>query len=781
MYCLIICVRAERVSVIVMRREIIHGDCLEKLAEIDENSIDLIATDPPYFLINNSGKGFMGKEWDSINIKKTYDIVCRSKELADFAVRFFKLMTVDSNTEEENIAQLNADTQTNTIIKESLPVQSVTNSSEDMHKNQNMPFVPQLVITGEDLWDLLKELLKNRTTSHPLQNPFENVLYAIPSLILEKKLKPTVQENALKYIIKPECLGKEIHLTPMEEARINAVIEAMIGNTSENKSTKETIGVAESVGNIVNQKKFRHIILSPGEKLKITQWLTLLLYAMYVTQKLNKTPTNTDLQYELLLEFNKAWMRESLRVLKPGAFAFIMCAPRQDVLSVIMKACKDAGFKTDFTSMYWGYGTGFPKASNISKMVDKRYKKRKEYDELASYLKNTRVKLNKSVKDISKFFPSKTGGLTGCVSNWELASNVPTITQWIILKKELDLDDSFDWLIEQETKRYEEAQREIIGEGKCGKTAILGGLNNKETNQGSYNFTKSSTPQAKKLDGSYAGFQPKPAVEVIIVCMKPLSEKNYVEQAMYNGKGVTWLDDCRIPYVNEKDIPLNTIAPGWSAQDKKNAEQGFRPNRYTTENFDWKNDSKGRFPANLLVSDDALNDGKISKSQKVTGKHGLGSIKFTEGDLGTDESLRGYIDSGSFSRYFDLDKWEAQFIITPKPSKSEKNKGLDNFIEEKVNDGRKIPPDNAFQRGKTERKNTHPTVKPISLFKYLITMGSREGDIILDPFMGSGTTAIAAEQTARDWIGIEKIPEHVEIFKARLDQYRKQNKMEIFF
>jgi site-specific DNA-methyltransferase (adenine-specific) len=57
--------------------------------------------------------------------------------------------------------------------------------------------------------------------------------------------------------------------------------------------------------------------------------------------------------------------KECLRVLKPGAFAFVMAAPRQDVLSRMMIKLETAGFKIDFTSIYWTYATGFPKANNI--------------------------------------------------------------------------------------------------------------------------------------------------------------------------------------------------------------------------------------------------------------------------------------------------------------------------------------------------------------------------------------------------------------------------------
>lgn len=58
--------------------------------------------------------------------------------------------------------------------------------------------------------------------------------------------------------------------------------------------------------------------------------------------------------------------RECLRVLKPGAFAFVMSAPRQDVLGKMIVNLTDAGFKTDFTSIYWTYSSGFPKASRVS-------------------------------------------------------------------------------------------------------------------------------------------------------------------------------------------------------------------------------------------------------------------------------------------------------------------------------------------------------------------------------------------------------------------------------
>src|SRR5574344_1505901 len=87
---------------------IIQGDCLEEMKKIPDKSIDAIVTDPPYFLLNDAGKGFMGKEWESLNRKKSIDIICRSKECAHFVARIFTLLKVESNLGEASSVQENA-------------------------------------------------------------------------------------------------------------------------------------------------------------------------------------------------------------------------------------------------------------------------------------------------------------------------------------------------------------------------------------------------------------------------------------------------------------------------------------------------------------------------------------------------------------------------------------------------------------------------------------------------------------------------------------------------
>lgn len=83
---------------------------------------------------------------------------------------------------------------------------------------------------------------------------------------------------------------------------------------------------------------------------------------------------------------------------------------------------------------------------------------------------------------------------------------------------------------------------------------------------------------------------------------------------------------------------------------------------------------------------------------------------------------------------------------TPKPSKKEKTIGTE--------------------------KNIHPTVKPIKLMSYLITLFTREGDYVLDPFMGSGTTGLACKLLNRDFIGIDFTEEYCKIAEERLQVSR---------
>ena len=408
--------------------------------------------------------------------------------------------------------------------------------------------------------------------------------------------------------------------------------------------------------------------------------------------------------------------RECLRVLKPGAFSFIMCIPRQDCLSRMIINLEDAGFNISFTSIYHCFSSGFPKATNISRFLDKR------------------LGINRPI--INEI---KSGGFAH------------------ISKTNVEQD-----------YRPDDYYR------------IQG------------NKIKSNEPQseqARRLLGSYTGFQPKPAVEIIIVVMKPLSEKSYVDQALNNWHGVTWFDNCKIPYMNDKD----------KESARFGSQSDIRNNNYLTPTAIYAKNvlssETGRFPANLLVSDDILNDNIDRKGVSGGGPKEYGGGGGFENNLNRQPVKNYYNDIGSFSRYFNLDFWFENkikelpeniqktfpFMIESKPSKSEKNRGLDN-LEDKIGGGIKGTENGSLKTGSgNERnnmmKNNHPTVKPIKLMSYLITLGSRENETILDPFMGSGSTIIAAKMSNRQSIGIEKEKDYIEIAKSRIQSVICQNKL----
>ena len=78
------------------------------------------------------------------------------------------------------------------------------------------------------------------------------------------------------------------------------------------------------------------------------------------------------------------------------------------------------------------------------------------------------------------------------------------------------------------------------------------------------------------------------------------------------------------------------------------------------------------------------------------------------------------------------------------------------------------------EQNRLPNKNNHPTVKPLKLMEYLCLLTKTPtGGVVLDPFMGSGTTGMACKKTGRDFIGIEKDPEYIKIAEARIKAQEK--------
>ena len=172
-------------------------------------------------------------------------------------------------------------------------------------------------------------------------------------------------------------------------------------------------------------------------------------------------------------------------------------------------------------------------------------------------------------------------------------------------------------------------------------------------------------------------------------------------------------------------------------------------------------DNKGRFPANFI------HDGSeevLSLFPNVKSGGGDKHSKTQDGiifkGIAPVSGLINYVaDSGSAARFF----------YCAKASKSERNKGCEG-LEEKTSskfDGGNFNGASTNANNRTNQNN-HPTVKPLSLMKYLVKLVTPKGGKVLDLFAGSGTTGVACKELGFDCILMEKEIEHIEIINARI-------------
>lgn len=263
----------------------------------------------------------------------------------------------------------------------------------------------------------------------------------------------------------------------------------------------------------------------------------------------------------------------------------------------------------------------------------------------------------------------------------------------------------------------------------------------------------------------------KPSFEPIIVARKPF-KGSLVDNVIQHGVGGINIDECRVGN-EERTIPINAeeieIKNNGSHLDSLHKNQQHE--RIST--------NQGRFPANTILTYDETDYDEVCGGFPDTkgGKRHNTVVRLEDstsygGKAGSVNTRNEFNDSGSASRYF----------YCAKASKKDRDEGLDTFIEKKVNDGRQTPIDNAFQRGETQRKNIHPTVKPCDLMQYLVRLVTPNGGTILDPFNGSGSTgkAVMYENKERDkgykYIGIELTEEYLPISKARIEYVCKDLK-----
>lgn len=282
---------------------------------------------------------------------------------------------------------------------------------------------------------------------------------------------------------------------------------------------------------------------------------------------------------------------------------------------------------------------------------------------------------------------------------------------------------------------------------------------------------KSDTPQteeAKRWEGW--GTALKPAIEDWWLFRKPIEEKTVALNVVTWGTGALNIRDCMVPLDGES-VTINRPVE-WTGFG-----QLERPDYEAVEN------DAGRWPAHLVHdgSQCVVEQFPVTSSGKPSGKKSS-DVGFTKG-VEPGYPVTGFGDMGSTARFFNSFPLQerkphaARFVYFAKPTKAERNFGIDGPTKDpavfthrptkKSNPEKWKNIDSPYGRA-SKRKNNHPTVKRKALMMWLIRLITPPGGIVLDSFMGSGSTGVAAIELGHPFIGIEQGPDSFEVATMRI-------------
>jgi site-specific DNA-methyltransferase (adenine-specific) len=262
----------------------------------------------------------------------------------------------------------------------------------------------------------------------------------------------------------------------------------------------------------------------------------------------------------------------------------------------------------------------------------------------------------------------------------------------------------------------------------------------------------SGFPKSHNQHGDWEGWGTalKPAWEPIALARKPLTGTVAANLAEW-GVGAINVDGCRVGDEG------GTRKEKSEEKSSTHSVGGFL-NAKAGSPID-----AGRWPANILHdgSDEVLAAFPEAKGQQgyVGPQHGERPSKGIYGDFGARPNSHPRIESETSA---------ARFFYCAKASRADRDAGLEHAYKATTNDGRAVVADSAYQRGKTLRANTHPTVKPTTLMQWLCRLITPPGGIVLDPFMGSGSTGKAAVLEGFQFVGCEREDEYMPIATARI-------------
>ena len=417
--------------------------------------------------------------------------------------------------------------------------------------------------------------------------------------------------------------------------------------------------------------------------------------------------------------------RECLRVLKPGGHLLAFFGTRTQDIGTL--AIRLAGFEIR-DSISWVYGSGFPKSLDVSKAIAKRAGGDVTARDAVAFMRTRREELGLSRIEFERLI---FGRSDGNVRNWEDGISLPRPGLWPEIKRAMALDSTpFDADMER-------------GDCEIGREGGSYGYQKNGERWGNERVLRSPTTEAARQWQGW-GTALKPALEPITVARKPLVG-TVAQNVLAHGTGALNIDGCRVG----TESTVRVVSRAFGSLHDGREKQGGEAGTYGS--------TAGRWPANLIHdgSDEVVAlfpDTGVSAGgggTKAPGKNGIyGDFKGHEYG-----KTLGFGDSGSAARFF----------YAAKASRKDRNEGL-------------TDPGPQFKRGTTLRQventdtkgNTHPTVKPTDLMAYLCRLVTPPGGVVLDPFMGSGSTGKAAMREGFRFIGCELSPEYLAIAEARI-------------
>ena len=287
----------------------------------------------------------------------------------------------------------------------------------------------------------------------------------------------------------------------------------------------------------------------------------------------------------------------------------------------------------------------------------------------------------------------------------------------------------------------------------------------------------SGFPKSHNDKATGRGTALKPAWEPVVLARKPLEGTVRANDEHY-GTGYMNIDYARVPLLNGDTVPefedrsgRFDPKPGRSVPSRRRVEKRDGTGIELTVGQGNPPPALGRWPANVAHdgSDEVLAEfpytasGTGDESGVISCRAGYNGPSVGWNKEGRECLVIG--DAGTAARFF----------YCAKPSRGEKEAGLGGFPSAEcgvlngsqsgeLNHGGRVP----------KRANSHSTVKPIALMRWLIRGLCPFGGVVLDPFAGSGTTAIAALLEGRRWIAIERDPEYHGIASARIEWWARE-------